>query len=33
MKELLKELEQQEKELQFDTFSNEDAVAIVLLLA
>ena len=28
MKELLKELEQQEKELQFDTFSNEDAVAI-----
>ena len=28
MKELLKELEQQEKELQFDSFSNEDAVAI-----
>ena len=32
MKELLKELEQQEKELQFDTFSNEDAVAIGLAI-
>ena len=32
MKELLKELEQQEKELQFDSFSNEDAVAIGLAI-
>ena len=32
MKELLKELERQEKELQFDTFSNEDAVAIGLAI-